>query len=193
MKIFFLPTPQNALIRGLLTIVIGILFLSLPGLTLKSVIMTIGAMILISGVFSLILSFRKNKRGGSFGSAFQGVFNILLGILFLLSPMTIVEIFGFFFGMIFLLMGLMQLFVALGTISKSLWSWVYLIFAILLISGGIFLLVHPIESAKNILTFFGAVLLLYGILEITMAWRLKKIPSQSNSGDVVDTTYEEVK
>ena len=193
MKIFFLPTPQNALIRGLLTLVIGILFLSLPGLTLKSVIMTIGAMILISGVFSLMLSFRKNKQGGSLGSAFQGVFNILLGILFLLSPMTIVEIFGFFFGMIFLLMGLMQLFVALGTISKSLWSWVYLVFAVLLISGGVFLLVYPIESAKNILTFFGVVLLLYGILEIIMAWRLKKMPPRSNSGNIVDTTYEEVK
>ncbi len=193
MKIFFLPTPQNALIRGLLTIVIGILFLSLPGLTLKSVIMTIGAMIMISGVFSLILSFWKNKQGGSLGSAFQGVFNILLGILFLLSPMTIVEIFGFFFGMIFLLMGLMQLFAAMGTISKSLWSWIYLIFAILLIFGGLFLLVHPLESAKNILIFFGVVLLLYGALEITMAWRLKKMPPRSNSGNVVDTTYEEVK
>lgn len=193
MKIFFLPTPQNSLIRGLLTIVIGILFLSLPGLTLKSVIMTIGAMILLSGVFSLVLSYWKNRQGKNLGSAFQGVFNILLGILFLLSPMTIVEIFGFFFGIIFLLMGLMQLFVALGTISKSLWSGVYLIFAILLISGGVFLLVHPVESVKNILTFFGVVLLLYGILEVIMAWRLKKMPPQSNSGKIVDTTYEEVK
>jgi uncharacterized membrane protein HdeD (DUF308 family) len=192
MRIFFHPSPQNALIRGLLTILTGILFLSLPDLTLKSVIMTIGAMILASGLFSLLFSYLGNKKRNSNSSSFQGIFNILLGVIFLISPLVIVKVFGFFFGVIFLLLGTFQAFGALGTLTKSLWSWVNLIFGILLISGGFFLLVHPIESAENILTFLGAIMIAYGILQLITAWRLRKMPKQPGSGNTVDTTYEEV-
>ena len=191
MRLFFQPNPLNALVRGILTIGVGILFLTVPGLTLKSVIMTIGAMILINGLFTLLFSYVKPKNGRG-APSFPGLFNMILGVLFLLSPMIIVKVFGFFFGFIFLLMGLMQFFGALGTLSKSVWSWVYLIFAILMTSGGLFLLVRPIESAENILTFFGGILLLYGFFELLMAWRLKKMPRQPGPDNTIDTTFEEV-
>ncbi len=190
MKMFFRPSPVNALIRGILTIAIGIVFLSLPGLTLKSVVMTIGAMILLSGIISLLFSYRK--RGNNLSTSLQGFFNVFLGCLFLVSPLAIVKFFCFFFGVIFTGIGFLQFFGALGTLSKSLWSWVFLIFGILMASGGIFLLVHPIESAENILTFFGAILLLYGIMELITAWRIRKMPLGSKDGNIVDTTYEEL-
>ena len=87
----------------------------------------------------------------------------------------------------------MQFFGALNTLSKSFWSWIYLIFAILMTFGGLFLLIRPIESAENILKFFGGIMIIYGILELTMAWRLQKMPPQSNGNSVIDTTFEEIK
>ena len=190
MKIFFRPSPLNAMIRGFLTLAAGIVFLSLPGLTLKSVVMTIGAMILLSGVISLLLSYRR--KGTQISSGIQGFFNIFLGCLFLISPLAIVKFFCFFFGLLFTGIGFMQVFGALGTLSKSVWSWVFLVFGILMASGGIFLLAHPIESAENMLKFFGAILLLYGILELITSWRLRKIPRGTEEGNTMDTTYEEV-
>ncbi len=192
MRIFFRPSPLNSLIRGIMTLAAGILLLSLPGLTLKSVIMAIGAMILAGGIFSLLLSFTRKKQGRALGSSFQGFFNVLLGIVFLVSPMAIVQIFGFFFGILFFLLGATQVFGALGTLSKSFWSWIFLIFGTLMTTGGLFLLIRPIESAENLLTFLGAILLLYGALEILNAWRLKKMPPPPGSDNTVDTTYEEV-
>ena len=192
MRLSFLPSPQNAIIRGILTVAIGILFLSLPGLTLKSVVMTVGGMILLSGIFSMLFSKRKEKKGLSLSFSFQGFFNILWGLLFLLSPMTIVKVFGFFFGIIFIFLGAMQFLGAIGTLSKSLWSWIFMVFSVLLISGGVYLLNQPIESAEKILKFLGAILLVYGILEFVMAWRLKNIPKGTRAGNIVDTTYEEV-
>ncbi len=190
MRIFFRPSPLNALIRGILTIAVGIVFLSNPGLTLKSIVMTIGAMILLSGLISLLFSYLK--KGNNITSGFQGFFNIFLGCLFLLSPLAIVQFLSYFFGAIFAVIGILQFFGALGTLSKSLWSWVFLVFGLLMASGGIFLLIHPIEGAENILTFFGAILLLYGVLELLKAWRLKKMPPRSDAGNIVDTTYEEM-
>lgn len=191
MKLFFQPTPLNSLVRGILSIGIGITFLFIPGLTLKSVIMSIGAMILLSGSISLLFSLAGSKRRSN-STLVQSLFNLMLGIFFLVSPMAIVKIFGFIFGTLFLLIGTVQFFSALGTITRSMWSWVYLIFGGLMISAGLFLLVRPIESAENVLTFFGAIILLYGLLEILTAWRLKNRPPVSGPGNIVDTTYEEV-
>jgi uncharacterized membrane protein HdeD (DUF308 family) len=191
MRLFFQPNPLNALVRGILTIGVGILILTVPGLTLQSVIMTIGVMILVNGMFTLLFSYLKPKNGRG-APSFPGLFNILLSIPFLIAPLVIVKVFGFFFGFIFLMIGVMQFFGALAALSKSFWAWVYLAFALMMTSGGLFLLVKPIQSAENILTFFGAILVLYGILEIFTAWRIRKMPPRSNSGNVVDTTYEEV-
>ncbi len=193
MRLSFLPSTQNAFIRGILTFAVGVLFLSIPDLTLKSVIMTVGGMITLSGIFTLLFSCKKNNHAMNLSSSFQGFFNIVWGLLFLLFPMIIVKVFGIFFGIILLLLGLMQLLGALGTLTRSIWSWIYLIFALLMLSGGAFLLVQPIESAENIITFLGAVLLVYGLLELMMAWRLKKMPKGTKAGNTVDTTYEEVK
>ncbi len=192
MRLFFFPSSQNVFIRGILSITIGIVLIAVPGLTLKSVIMTVGGMILLGGVLNLLFSLSKKKKGMNVSTSFQGFFNILWGMLFLIAPMAIVKVFGFFFGIIFLILGLLQFFGAMVTISKSIWSWVYLIFSLLLICGGIFLLVQPIESAENILKFPGAVFLMYGSLELTMAWRLKKMPKGPNAANTVDTTYEEI-
>ncbi len=193
MKSFFPPTPLNSLVRGFLTLAIGIVLLVVPGLTLKTVIVTVGGMILFSGVINMLLANLRTKKAGASKISYQGFFNILWGLLFLLSPMTIVQVFGFFFGIIFLMLGLMQFFGALSTLSKSFWSWIFLTFGALMAAGGIFLLVRPIESAENILKFFGAILILYGTLQLTMAWRLRKTPQGNINESIVDTTYEEVK
>lgn len=192
MRLFFRPSPFKVLIRGSVTIIVGVLFLSLPGLTLKSVVMTIGAMILVNGVFSLLFSGLRKKQGKRVRSAFQDYFNILLGVILIASPLAVVEFFSFLFGFIFMMLGVSQFFSALGSLSKSIWSWVYLIFASLMTLGGLFLLVKPIESAENILTVFGAILLLYGLLEVFNAWRIKKMPPQPGTDNTIDTTYEEL-
>lgn len=191
MRFYFLPSPQNSLIRGILTLAVGIALLSLPGLTLKTVVMSVGGVILLSGLLSILLGTLKRKNGVARNSL-QGFFNIIWGLLFLIYPMSIVKIFGFFFGILFSLLGFTQFFGAIGNLSKSIWSWIYLAFALILIAGGSFLLFQPIESAENILTFFGAILLVYSLMELTMAWRLKRIPKGTDAGNIVDTTYEEL-
>lgn len=193
MRLFFRPSPLKILIRGSVTIVVGVLFLSLPGLTLKSVVMTIGAMILVNGFFSLLFSNIRKRQGKMVRSAFQDYFNILLGVILIASPMAVVEFFSFLFGFIFLMLGVTQFFSALGSLSRSLWSWIYLFFASLMTLGGLFLLVKPIESAENILTVFGVILLLYGLLEVFNAWRIKKMPPPTSGEETIDTTFEELK
>ncbi|MCE1199319.1 MAG: DUF308 domain-containing protein [Marinilabiliales bacterium] len=190
MQVIFRGSRQNTLIRGILTTAIGLLFLAMPGLTLKTVVISVGSMLLLSGVISIILSYARKRKG--IGGSIQGFFNLILGVVFIVSPLAIVQIFSYFIGIIFLLMGLFQFLGAMGSLSKSVWSLFYLVFAIMMIFGGAFLLVHPVESAKNLLTFFGSILVLYGVIEMVTAWRNRKNSHLNKGGNTLDTTYEEL-
>jgi uncharacterized membrane protein HdeD (DUF308 family) len=192
MRLVLQSSPQNSAIRGILTIGAGILFLTIPGLTLKSVIMTIGAIIVMNGILGWLFTWVRNKNQTSSYKSYPGFFSLILGSLFLIAPLAIVKIFGFFFGSIFFFLGVLQFMGAMGTLSRSFWSWLFLLFSVLMTLAGLFLLFKPIESAENILTFFGAVLIVYGIFELLKAWRIKKMPTYPNSNNIMDTTYEEV-
>lgn len=54
------------------------------------------------------------------------------------------------------------------------WQWFSLFVSILTIFAGIFMLFEPFKTAKAILIFSGVFLLLYGLGELYMAWKMNK-------------------
>ncbi len=188
----FVSNSRSYIIRGILAILTGGLLLFLPGLTLQTVVVVIGGMLLLSGLINLILSNRKKAGGlGGFWS-FQGFFNMAVGITFIVAPATMVKIFAVFFGIILLIMGAMQLMSALATHSWSGWSWLFFILALLTLGGGILLLYNPFKTAETILIFIGAILVVYGISEIFMAGKVRHIQDYHKGVPVQDIQHEEV-
>lgn len=189
---FFSPNSKNSLFRGILTIALGSILLFVPGLTMQTVIIIIGAMLVLSGLVTLVLSNRK--RSGSingFWSA-QGIMTILFGIVFIASPSVMVKVFVIFLGIILLIMGFFQLVGSLGMLTRSAWSWIYFLIALMTLGSGIFLLTDPFKSAEAILAFLGAVLILNGLSELFMAWKVSRRPQTYKGTPVHDVTYEEV-
>ena len=192
MRNFFVPNSRNSFFRGILTITLGSVLLFVPGLTMQTVIIIIGAMLVLSGLVTLILSNRK--RAGSlngFWSA-QGIMTVLFGIVFIASPTVIVNVFVFFLGVILLIMGLFQLIGALGTLSRSGWAWINFLIALMTLASGIFLLTDTFKSAETILSFLGVILIINGISDLFMAWKIRhQLPTYKGT-PVQDVTYEEV-
>jgi len=189
---FFAPNSRNSLFRGILTIALGSIFLFVPRLTMQTVIIIIGAMLVLSGLVTLILS--NIKRAGSinrFWSA-QGIMTVLFGIVFIASPSVMVKVFVVFLGIILLVMGLFQLIGALGTRLGSSWAWIYMLIAFMTLGSGIFLLTDPFKSAEAILAFLGVVLILNGLSELFMAWKVSRLPQTYKGTPVQDVNYEEV-
>ena len=149
-------------------------------------------MLVLSGLVTLILSNRK--RAGSlngFWSA-QGIMTVLFGIVFIASPTVIVNVFVFFLGVILLIMGLFQLIGALGTLSRSGWAWINFLIALMTLASGIFLLTDTFKSAETILSFLGVILIINGISDLFMAWKIRhQLPTYKGT-PVQDVTYEEV-
>ncbi len=188
----FVSSSRSYVIRGILAILTGGLLLFLPGLTLQTVLIVIGGMLLISGMINIALSNRKKVGGFSSYWSIQGLFNIAVGLIFMIAPATMVKIFAVLFGIILLIMGITQLMSAFATHSWSGWSWIFFILALLTLAGGILLLYNPFKTAEVVLIFIGAILLIYGISEIFMAGKVKHIKEFHRGVQIQDIQHEEI-
>lgn len=152
----------------------------------------IGVMLLLSGLVTMILSNRKKTgvRSGLYST--QGIVNVLFGIVFIASPTVMVKVFVFFLGIILLILGLFQLIGALGILSRSTWAWIYFLIALITLASGIFLLTDSLESAEAILKFLGVILIMNGVSEFFMAWKVGRQPQTYKGTPVQNITYDEV-
>ena len=192
MQNLFVQRSGGSIPRNILTILVGGVFLFIPGLTMKMVMIIIGSTLLASGLISMLLSnWRKRGAMNGFWSV-QGITNVLFGILFISSPSVMVKIFVIFIGIILLIMGLLQVMGALASLSRSAWAWIIFLIGLLTTGSGLFLLSDPYKSAETILPFLGALLILNGISGLFMAWKIKKRPKTFNGSEVEDIPYEEV-
>ena len=128
---FFVSNSKNSITRSISTILIGGVLLFVPGLTMKTVMMVIGAMLMLSGLVTLILSNLKKDRNQIGLWSVQGIMNIVFGMIFITSPTTMIKIFIIFIGIILLIMGFLQLAGALGSLTRSVWAWIFLIVGLL--------------------------------------------------------------
>ncbi len=192
MRNIFIPNKSTSVFRGILTITIGCVFLFVPRLTMQTVLIIIGSMLCLKGLITMILSNIK-KSGSQKGVwSFQGIFNILFGIVFILSPEAMVKVFVVFLGILLLMMGFAQLMGALSTLSKSFWSWIFLIIALLTLAAGAFLFTDPFKSAGAILSFLGVILILNGFSELLMSRKTGRTKETYRGAPIQDTTYEEL-
>jgi len=152
----------------------------------------IGAMFLLSGLITMIISYIKQSRAkGGFWSL-QGIINVLFGLLFIGSPSLMAEFFISVVGIILLIMGTFQLIGSLGTLSKLGWSLIFFLIALATIASGIILLTETLKSAEFILKFIGVILAINGISELLRTWKVAHQPQTYKGTTVQDIPYEEV-
>ena len=114
---FFASNSMGSVPRSISTILTGTILLFVPGLTMKAVMIVIGGMLMLGGLVTLVLSnLRKGGLSKGIWSA-QGIMNILFGIVFIAAPSAMIKLFMIFIGIILLIMGLIQLAGALGSLT----------------------------------------------------------------------------
>jgi uncharacterized membrane protein HdeD (DUF308 family) len=152
----------------------------------------IGVMLLLSGLITMVLSNRRKVGAMDAYWSAQGILNLFLGIVFITSPSVMAKIFIILIGIVLLIMGLLQLLGALGTLSRSAWGWFFFVIALITLASGVFLLFDPFKSAEAILPFLGAILVLNGISELINSWKVGRQKQKYKGYEAQDVTYEEV-
>ncbi len=175
------------LVRGLFSIVFGILAIIFPGITLTSFILIFGAYALIDGGFSIYHAlFHHANTNGRAWNLFEGVISILAGLAAFFAPfiagLTLLYVIAFWA----IITGAIQLANA-WTMREEIENEIFLALAgTFSVLFGLFALFNPVSGALAIATVIGIYAIAFGIMLIMVAFRYRDLLSDDNESNRAD-------
>ena len=175
--------PANMLLyMGLIALTFGILSIAVPEFTLKTIILSIGIIIGLSGLTTLIIKLihKSKKRFMQILCIIGSIFILLFGIALTIYPTKFIEIFIIVLGVAIILGGISQLVLSLSYTPLTNTAKVFLAFSILMIIAGTIMALNPFNAIKGITIFFGIVMTVFGLLNVMMSFWLRTEISNFN-------------
>lgn len=184
----YLQRTYNALMWGVVAVIIGIILVIWPRSILQWAVRLIGIVSIVIGSVQFV-GFLASTKGVENRWKYlppAAPIAVVWGILLLLSPELWTSLFMILFGVLLIFLGLNQL-VTMFKIKKSgiRVPGFYFFFPVLLMIAGFVAFVQPVYTATWFMAFVGAWILAYGIMEIFGYFSLR--------GPIEGTTVEDVK
>ena len=156
-------------LRGLFAALFGIAAFIWPGLTLTALIVLFAAYALVDGLFALI----GGAQTRSWFFILEGIVGIVAGVLAFIWPgVTALVLLAFIAGWA-ILTGIIEIVAAIQLRRAIANEWLLILGGILSIAFGIFLIVRPGEGALAVVWAIGVYALLFGMVLIALAFRLR--------------------
>lgn len=187
--------PNRNLIRGIISIAVGIAIIFVPDLSINLVIQILGGLLIVDGLINLFVTIiNKSKQQNVMAIVPRGTTSLIFGTFLVLFPSLIVGIFVFLIGFILIIAGGSQLIAQISRRSILGFSWLITIFSLIGLLAGFFMLINPFKSAVTILILVGALIVLYGVGELVWSFKIRKLQKQNprEQPNIVDAEYEEV-
>jgi uncharacterized membrane protein HdeD (DUF308 family) len=164
------------LLRGIAAIIFGILAFAWPGITLLSLVILYGAYALVDGVLSIAAAF-----GGGGGAATPrwwlivvGLLGIAAGLLTFFWPQITALVLLMFIGAWALIHGVFEIIGAIRLRKEIDNEWMLILSGALSVLFGAAMLIMPGAGALALIWVIGAYSIIFGILFVGFAFRLKK-------------------
>ena len=146
-------------LRGMIFLLIGLLFLLRPDLTMMAVTMVVGAYILIEGIMLSITAWNlKESTRGLF--VFNALLLIALGLFSLLSPLKMDCLWIIFIGIWMLLGGFQALFYPVKSGSGRFWA---VVSGALSIAIGVVFVLTPVIGLMTVAWLIALLLIICGL------------------------------
>jgi uncharacterized membrane protein HdeD (DUF308 family) len=157
---------------GILSVLIGVALLAVPGKTLVTIAIFFAAYLFVSGIFMLVRSFTDGDRSGGqrILSAVIGVLAIGVGLMLLRSPFQALEVMIFALGFWWVFSGILDVVRAFGLPSGK--GWAILMGAITFVAG-LVVLAYPVQSAEALAFVGGIMLIILGVFEVVAAFQVR--------------------
>lgn len=167
---------SNVVVSSILCLVLGLVLLLWPGLTMRIVCTTVGAVLIVSGVVRMIAYF--TARDGSMYSQLNLVFGIILaavGVWIVMSPEKVLALIPIIMGIIIALHGLHNIRQAI-LLSRDKYNnwWVALLLGILTVGFGVLLVCRPFAAVDTMVMLIGIFLIYDGLSSIWIVTRISK-------------------
>lgn len=190
----YLQRTYNALMWGVVAVIIGIILVIWPRSILQWAVRLIGIVSIVIGSVQFI-GFLARTKGVENRWKYlppAAPIAVVWGILLLLSPELWTSLFMILFGVLLIFLGLNQL-VTMFKIRKSgiRVPGFYFFFPVLLMIAGFVAFVQPVYTATWFMAFVGAWILAYGIMEIFGYFSLRGPIEGNNVEDVKPVEIED--
>lgn len=137
---------------GIILIVVGIFAIWAPFVSTFASVLTLGWLLVVSGVIQLVFAFSTRRSGSYLAHALFAILNIIIGFLMITHPDITAATLTLLLAAFFLGLGLFRIFSAAAMRFES-WGWIF-VSGVLALILGILILVHWPSSALWVLGLF---------------------------------------
>jgi uncharacterized membrane protein HdeD (DUF308 family) len=171
---------------GILTVLAGVAVLAWPSETLLVIAVLFGVQLIISGIFRFVGALASDDLTGGTRVmlALLGVLSIIIGLWAVRHAVLTLVALIVFLGIFWVINGLIEIFAALSHRDMPDRGWSVLM-GVLSAIAGIIVLAYPGLTLVGLAVILGIWLLVFGILEIIAAFRLRKLVD-TNVGHTAD-------
>lgn len=186
----------GSLIISLLYLVLGFCIILFPTRSLETICFIVGIIAAVIGLYKTLFFFLRHHRNYIIWlDLISGLFSLLAGILLMLHPTFITNLFPVIIGILVIIDSAFKLQTSLNLrkkLFKNWWSLFFIALAGLVL--GFLLVIHPFEANKVALILVGISLLLNGIQNLLSLFYTVKIKKNNTALeadfiDISDSSY----
>ncbi|HEY9240902.1 MAG TPA: HdeD family acid-resistance protein [Streptosporangiaceae bacterium] len=160
---------------GILMVIAGVFAVAWPGPTVLVLAVLFGLQILVSGIFSFINAFAADESGGMrVWNVILGLLGILIGLWAIRHIIVSVVALALLIGIYWVAYGVAQIYTAIAHQEAPHRGWLGFIGA-LSVFAGIIVIAWPGPSLVTLAIVLGVWLIIYGIMEIMLAFRVRSL------------------
>jgi len=161
-------------IRGLAAIIFGILAFVWPGVTLTVLVMLFGFYAIVDGVFAIATAIHHSRTGEQRWMLWlEGILGIVAGLLTLILPGVTALVLLFLIAFWSIVTGVLEIAAAIRLRQEIEGEWLMAVSGIASLVLGFVLLLFPRAGALALIWWIGAYALVFGVLLLALAFRLR--------------------
>lgn len=185
----------EAILTGVLYILLGIVALVVPETMQKTLGYVIGIVLIVAGLISIICYLLRDAKENYYHNEFVfGLVGMVLGAAVLYKVEVIISLIPFILGILVLFSGCSKLQDAIDLKRLGYGSWIgMLVVAVINIILGIVLICNPFQAAIVLFRVLGVGLIISGVSDcFSTIYFARKFHKFKLEQDAVDSTFEEV-
>lgn len=163
------------LLFGLFAVAFGVLALMAPVRTAAVLAMWLGVMAIVEGVVALASAIGGSAPVSRGWAVFYALVSIAFGVLALLNPLATASVLLLFLAAWLVVGGIYRIVFAIRVRRHIRGEWLLILSGLLAVALGVMFALNPLGGLMVTSLWIGAMALVYGVLQVVVAFRLRSL------------------
>lgn len=163
------------LLFGLFAVAFGVLALMAPVRTAAVLAMWLGVMAIVEGVVALASAIGGSAPVSRGWAVFYALVSIAFGVLALLNPLATASVLLLFLAAWLVVGGIYRIVFAIRVRRHIRGEWLLVLSGLLAVALGVLFALNPLGGLMVTSLWIGAMALVYGVLQVVVAFRLRRL------------------